>query len=418
MKIGKISETVLKRSVLKQLTDRREEVRLGAVPGEDCAVLEFENKEQMLFSAQSAEDGGKEASVGSRKAPKAGCWKGAGTGAGRDAALYGIHRALNNIAAAGGEPVAVLLSLLLPASFEERELKAMMAQAEAVCASLNVQIAGGHTTVTDAVNRPVATVAAVGKAASRRSILTGSACPGADLVLTKWVALEGTAMAAKEKEAELLKRFPAYLVEEAKGFDRYLSILPEAGIVSAAEAVSSAGMADAAGNVREGKAADAAGSVRKAKAADVAQAAGTYPPAFRVQAMTDVSEGGIFAALWKLAEASHVGLEVELKKLPIRQETVEICNFLDLNPYGLASSGSLLIAAEDGAELARLFERNGIPACVVGRTTQGNDRIIRNGEEIRFLEPGKPDERYRIAHAAAGTALAAGGKQEQKEGAE
>ena len=423
MKIGKISETVLKRSVLKQLTNRRNEVRLGAVPGEDCAVLAFESGEQTLVSTQSAEGWRMEASADREKEAAAGpqsdcvkeyaavCAQGAAVSTGRDAVLYGLHRALNNIAAEGGKPVAVFLSLLLPPSFEERGLKAMMVQAEEVCAALGVQIAGGHTAVTDAVCRPAATVTAVGKAVPERILPTGGARPGADLVVTKWVALEGTAVAVKEKEAELLKRFPAYLVEEAKGFDRYLSILPEAGIVSAAEAVSG-GMAGAAGSEREAKASAAAGSeregkasaaaegVREGKAADFAQAAGAYPPAFRVQAMTDVSEGGIFAALWKLAEASGVGLEVDLKKLPIRQETVEICNFLDLNPYGLASSGSLLIAAKDGAGLAGLLERNGIPACVVGRTTEGNDRILRNGEEKRFLEPGKPDERYRIGTAS------------------
>ena len=220
MKIGKISETVLKRSVLKQLTNRRNEVRLGAVPGEDCAVLAFESGEQTLVSTQSAEDWRMEASADREKEAAAGpqsdcvkeyaavCAQGAAVSTGRDAVLYGLHRALNNIAAEGGKPVAVFLSLLLPPSFEERGLKAMMVQAEEVCAALGVQIAGGHTAVTDAVCRPAATVTAVGKAVPERILPTGGARPGADLVVTKWVALEGTAVAAKEKEAELLKRFP------------------------------------------------------------------------------------------------------------------------------------------------------------------------------------------------------------------
>lgn len=87
------------------------------------------------------------------------------TGTGKDVAYYGIHASANDIAAAGGEPVAVLLTLLLPPSCEEKELKAIMAQAEETCASLHIQIAGGHTEVTDAVNRIVLTVTAIGKAA-------------------------------------------------------------------------------------------------------------------------------------------------------------------------------------------------------------------------------------------------------------
>ena len=97
-----------------------------------------------------------------------------------------------------------------------------------------------------------------------------------------------------------------------------------------------------------------------------------------------------------MAESSGVGLEIDLKKLPIRQETVEICNFLDWNPYELISGGSLLIAAENGADLVRKLEAEKIPAAVVGRTTRGKDRIVKNGEEKRFLEPAKPDELYQL----------------------
>lgn len=233
------------------------------------------------------------------------------TGTGKDIALYGIHASANDIAAAGAEPVAVLLTLLLPPDCEERELKELMAQAEAVCASLHIQIAGGHTEVTDAVNRIVLTVTAIGRAKEGDTVATGTAKPGNDIVVTKWIGLEGTSIAAREKEKELLERFPAYLVEEAKGFDKYLSVIPEAAVA--------------------GKSG--------------------------VCAMTDVTEGGIFGALWEMAESSGVGLEIDLKKLPIRQETVEICNQLDLNPYELISGGCLLIAADNGTDLIRNLEK-------------------------------------------------------------
>ena len=100
-------------------------------------------------------------------------------------------------------------------------------------------------------------------------------------------------------------------------------------------------------------------------------------------------------AVW-MAEASGVGLEIDLKKIPIRQETVEICNHLDLNPYELISGGSLLIAADDGYALAESLEKAGIPAAVVGRATAGNDRIVLNGEEKRFLGPVRTDEIHKL----------------------
>ena len=168
--------------------------------------------------------------------------------------------------------------------------------------------------------------------------------------MTKWLGLEGTSIIAKEKEEELLTRYPKALVDAAKGFDAYLSVLPEAAIA-----------------VESG-----------------------------VSAMHDVTEGGIFGALWELAESAGVGLEIDLKKLPIRQETVEVCEFFDINPYELISSGSMLMAASDGNGLVRALRAADIPAVCVGKVTAGNDRVIVSGEERRFLEPPKADELYTV----------------------
>ena len=112
-------------------------------------------------------------------------------------------------------------------------------------------------------------------------------------------------------------------------------------------------------------------------------------------AMHDVTEGGIFGALWEMAAASGVGLTVDLKKIPLRQETIEICEVFDINPYMLISSGSLLIGTNHGYQLVQELERAGIHAAVIGYATEGNDRVVINGEERRYLEPPKTDELFR-----------------------
>jgi len=112
--------------------------------------------------------------------------------------------------------------------------------------------------------------------------------------------------------------------------------------------------------------------------------------------MHDVTEGGIFGALWELGEASGVGIDVDLKKIPIRQETVELCEFYDLNPYQLISSGVMLMVTEKANELVEALGRNNIPAAVIGRITSGNDRVVRNEDEKRFLSPPKSDELYKV----------------------
>lgn len=217
MDTGKIQESVLKRSVLRQLKTKRKEILQGAGLGEDCAVLAFPPGEELLISSPAVKTG-------------------------RDAALYAVHAAANNIAACGGRPAAVWLTVLLPPSAEEEELKALMLQAEQTCAELNLQIAGGHTEVTPAVNRIALSAAAAGSAPAGQSVRTSDLHPGAELVVTKWVGLEGTAVAAKEKERELRSHFPAYLVETARDFDRYLSVLPEAAAASEDAAVMPCGI--------------------------------------------------------------------------------------------------------------------------------------------------------------------------------
>jgi hydrogenase maturation factor len=112
--------------------------------------------------------------------------------------------------------------------------------------------------------------------------------------------------------------------------------------------------------------------------------------------MHDVTEGGIFGALWEIAAASKVGLEVDLKKILLKQETVEICEFYDLNPYMLISSGCMLMITDKANQLVDRLKAAGIAAAVIGRITEGNDRIIINEEERRYLEPPKSDELYKV----------------------
>ena len=174
--------------------------------------------------------------------------------------------------------------------------------------------------------------------------------PGDDLVVTKWVGLEGTSILARTKEEVLTERLPREMIETAQAFDQYLSVVEDA---------------------------------------KVAMEVG-------VTAMHDVTEGGVFGALWEMAEASGVGIEVDLKKIPIRQETIEVCEVFDLNPYLLISSGAMLISTQHGARLVEMLKKAGIPASVIGYATDSNDRIVWNGEERRFLEPPKIDELYKV----------------------
>ena len=325
MEIGKVPENVLKRSILKQIKTKRPEVLVGADVGEDCAIIGLQPDEVMVLSTDPI------------------------TGTTKEMGRWAVMISANDIASSGAEVIGVLVCALLPPRIREIKIRELMQEIEACCQELNIQVVGGHTEVTDAVNRPVLSVTGIGKVKKDRMLPTKGAKPGQDIVITKWAALEGTAILAKEKEKELLQKFPAFLIEEAKGYSRYLSIIKEAAIAGKSN----------------------------------------------VSAMHDITEGGVFGALWEMAESAGVGLTIDLKKIPIKQATVEICNYFDVNPYEMMSSGSLMLAADNGYDLVRVLEEAGIHAAVIGKVTEGNDRVVTNGEETRFLEPPKTDQLYK-----------------------
>lgn len=337
MKTGKISESILKRSVLKYCKTKREEVVKGAAPGVDCAFFTYPDRQGRDAGSQVSDCQDKVFCAATQTVSipviRAGC--------------YAVYAAVNAVAAGGGIPFAMQMALTLPEGTEESELKRIMQLTEEAAGICKVQIAGGHTEVTGAVKYPVISVTAFGyrlEAADRVS--RGLPAAGQAVVMTKWMGLEGTAVLAQEKEAELLERYPFSITTAAKGFEKYLPILPEAATALKSGAT----------------------------------------------AMHDMRNGGVFGGLYELAGRLGVGLSIDLKKIPVKQETIEICEFFDLNPYGLLSGGSLLIVTEDGDGMVKALQEAGIPAAVIGRTTDNNDKVLHNGEEIRFLEPARPDE--------------------------
>ncbi len=345
MKIGKVPENVLKRSVLRQIKTKRKEVISGAGVGEDCAIFSFSDDMPLFTCMQEAE----------------GTWDGPAVNPEQL-----IQKCANNLAAGGARMVSVMMTLMLPEETGEADIKSLMSRAEAKCAELKVQIAGGQTRISSAVRMPVAVVTGYGipfekevepqaerspggKQTVKRSGI-GKARLGQDVVISKWIGLEGTAILARKYREKLLARYPAYLVDTAACFDRWLSVIPEAATA-----------------VKSG-----------------------------VCAMHDASEGGIFGALWELAESAGVGLTIDLKKLPLRQETVEVCECCNVNPYELLSGGCLVMTTEDGSGLTAALEAEGIPAVIVGKVTGSNDRIILNEDEVRYMDRPKQDEIYRI----------------------
>ena len=320
MKTGKISENVLKRSVLKRCKSGREEVAQGPGIGQDCAIVRSEGQKFCVLHTQAF------------------------TVERMEKIKYQVYCGVNNLCCSGGEAVALMMTVMMPEQGEEDLLRSIMDSADTACRECGIQLSGGHTEISGAVQVPVVTMTLMGYA--KEPHLTKDIRQDLELVMAGYPALTGTALLAREKEEELKLRFPLELVETAKEFDQLMV----------------------------GK-----------EAAQIGWECGAV-------AMHDISQGGIFGALWEFCESNGIGMDADLRKIPIRQETIEICEQYGWNPYQLLSGGSFLMAVPDGQKTVAQMRQAGICSAVIGRTTDKKEKVLHNGEEMRYLDKPAQDE--------------------------
>lgn len=277
---------------------------------------------------------------------------------------YAVHVNANDIACSGARPRWWMPTLLLPEGASTPELvDTIFAQMDDACTQVGAQLIGGHTEITYDLGRPLIVGAMLGQVPSHELVTTAGARPGDVLVLTKGIAVEGTAIIAREMADQLAGQLPSELIERCRGF------LHQPGI----------------------------SVVRDAQMA-IAAAPGA------IHAMHDPTEGGIATGLHELAAASGCRLEICEDDLPILPETGLICELFGLDPLGLIASGSLLIAAAAGAvdTVIRALTAGGIAATPIGRVVAPGDEVmmIRAGEQ-RSLPLFERDELARLLETRA-----------------
>lgn len=259
------------------------------------------------------------------------------------AAKYLVAVNANDIACLGGIPRWLSVVLLLPEHETTVELvESLFADLQAACNEAGISVVGGHTEVTSAVNRPVFVGTMLGVAGEHGLIEPGRARPGDDLLLTKWIGIEGTALLARERTEELVTALGEETVKRAAKLLR----TPGISIVRDVQAVLGA---------------------------------------TGVTALHDPTEGGIATAIHELASASRCGAEVLVESVPVLPETTAICGHFGIDPWGLLSSGALLIAVgqENRRSVERAAEAGGLPISHIGRLTERQRGVTMIGEAGR-----------------------------------
>lgn len=323
MKVGKLSGELLQQMVLSTIRFQREDVLVHAGLGEDCAAIDF-GDEVCLVSSD----------------PITGAVEGIGE--------LAVHVACNDIAANGGTPVGVQIVLLLPEHIEQEQIHTIMEDIHRTAAELGVEVIGGHTEITSRVKDCVISVTAIGRAPKSRYVTSGGAQIGDDLVISKGVAIEATAILARDFHHKLPF---AIMEEEIRGFTKQLSVVPE-GLIAAE---------------------------------------------FGVNAMHDITEGGLLGAVREVCQASKVGAEVWEEQVPVLPLTKKIAEYLELDPLALLSSGSMLMVTSDGEGLVARLAKEKIPAYIVGKMTEGNIPVlVRETGEREAISTHVEDELWKF----------------------
>lgn len=326
MKVGKVSQTVLKRSILKPLQFKREEAIIEPSIEEMCFGITLREDEQLISSNTVL--------YGDEK----------------DLGVFALAHVVNDIATRGAKAIGASVHIMLPPHAYESRLKSMIEFIEQAGSAHAVQIMCAKAEVSPVIRKAIVYVNGVGVLNRGELLQSKMGKANQDIVLLKWIGLEGTFRIMREKEEALLNRFVPTFLSQIKNLEPQLFSEKELAIAKE----------------------------------------------FGVSAMHQITSGGILAALWEIAEASNVGIEVDLKKMSIKQETVEVCEFCHLNPYQLTSAGSILLFTDRGEELVSRFAEEGIMAVVLGKTTADTAKVILGGEEKRFLDRPAPDELLRI----------------------
>lgn len=253
-----------------------------------------------------------------------------------------VHVACNDIAASGIPPRWILLLVLVPRPDDEELLEQIMRDAHRAVKEIGVSIIGGHTGYSSGLSRPLVAVTALGTASGREPVWTGGAQVNDLVLVTKGIALEGTAILAHDfADVALRLGLSEGDLDEARQLVSEVSIVPEAVALAARKAT----------------------------------------------AMHDVTRGGVLETLLEIAYRSQVGIEIDVSQLPTQPVVSRFAQAFQFDPLRMISSGTLVatVPPQRREDAQRALDEMGILSAFVGRVTSGSGvRVLRDGETEQY----------------------------------
>ena len=323
---GKLPINILKEVVFKNLGVMREEVVLGPRAGFDGAAIDIGDK-SLIVSMDPI------------------------TGAIERIGWLAVNVNANDIATFGCQPLFLVSCILLPEKAEKKAVEIISSQMNEAAKDLGIAIIGGHCETTPGLSHPIVVGCMIGITEKGKYVTAAGAKPGDLLILTKSVGIEGTAILATDRQAQLKRVLGSRLLENAKDFYKQISVVKDA-----ITAFKTGG----------------------------------------VHAMHDPTEGGVAGAVHEMADASKLGVRISEDKIRVQPETLRICQAYDIDPLELIASGSLLVAADpDFADrIIENLRRDKIDAEIIGKFLSSPEKrlIARKKGKVEKLQRPVTDQ--------------------------
>lgn len=321
---GKVPPELLERLVFKHLGKHDPDLLLGPGIGQDASLLKIGDY-VVVASTDPI------------------------TGSIEDVGWLAVHINANDVATFGVSPRWFLTSIMLPEGCSEADLERITSQIGEAASSLDITVVGGHTEITEGLDRPIVAGFMIGITQQGEYVTSTGAKPGDVIILTKTVGIEGTAIIATEGASTLAKQIPQTILSEAKALRTQISV------------------------VKEGISAFQTGYIT---------------------AMHDPTEGGLSGGIHELCDASNVGFEINADNIPIHPATRKVCEVLDVNVMELISSGCMVMTcdSEHSSDVIKAIESKGVQARVIGKIMEDkNIRLVHTDVGSSQLQRPKTD---------------------------
>lgn len=321
MQIGKLENNLLNEIIFKSLKKNVKHSCAINHPqiGEDCSILKLDKKFCVLSSDPI-------------------------TFTSDNIGQLAVNINLNDLVTSGAKPIGLMLTILLKPGTKQDELKKIMESIVESANEFDLEILGGHTEITDAVNRNVVSVTIIGQT---DKIIDGKILPSSKIIITKWVGIEATIIIARMYEKYLRNKFGIEFLNKCLELEKYLSVEKEAAICKN----------------------------------------------YSVCKMHDITEGGVFGALGEIFSNIEFGMKIFSSQIPILPQTKILCSEFSLDPYKIISSGALLVFTNDEKKVINKLNNEGINAKIIGEITQENKICLCDGKPVEF---SSIDEIYKL----------------------